>query len=351
MPERSSDGVRFGIVLPTRDFIVRERMEDCPRIFDMAERVEALGYDSAWVGDSLLARPRLEALTTLAFVAGRTRRLGIGTSVFLPPLREPVLLAYTLASLDLISGGRLTLGVGMGAKDPASLHEYRSVGVDPDRRLSRLEETPLLLRRLWTEQAVTHDGKHFHIENVTVLPRPAQPRGPRILLSDGNNGDQLSPRQLNRVLAWGDGIMPSRALPDEYRRIWAQVMAAAGQRGRDPATLTPALYFTIHLGDDVRAAEREADEFLLSYYPRRHWGDRWGPWGPASTIRERIDAFIEAGVRLFVVRFAAWDAPAQLERFTDEVFARYRSALPPHPLLAGGGEGGRSPSPPGRGPG
>src|SRR5581483_3882011 len=103
MAASSRDTVRFGIVLPTRDFIVRERMEDCPRIFALAERAEALGYESAWVGDSLLARPRLEVLTTLAFVAGRTR-LGIGTSVFLPPLREPVVLAYTLASLDLISG-------------------------------------------------------------------------------------------------------------------------------------------------------------------------------------------------------------------------------------------------------
>jgi alkanesulfonate monooxygenase SsuD/methylene tetrahydromethanopterin reductase-like flavin-dependent oxidoreductase (luciferase family) len=325
MATNSSDGVRFGIVLPTRDFIVRERMEDCPRIFEMAERVEALGYDSAWVGDSLLARARLEALTTLAFVAGRTRQIGIGTSVFLPPLREPVLLAYTLASLDLISGGRLTLGVGMGAKDPASLHEYRTVGVDPDRRLSRLEETLLLLRRLWTETGVTHDGKHFHVADVTVLPRPAQPRGPRILLSVGNNNrDQLSPRQLDRVLNLADGIMPSRALPEEYTRIWPQVTTEAERRGRDPATLTPALYFTVHLDDDVAHAEQEAEEFLLGYYPRNTWGNRWGPWGTASAIRERIDAFVEAGVRLFVVRFAAWDAPAQLERFTEEVMPHYR---------------------------
>jgi alkanesulfonate monooxygenase SsuD/methylene tetrahydromethanopterin reductase-like flavin-dependent oxidoreductase (luciferase family) len=324
MPDRTPEPVRFGIVLPTRDFIVRNRMEECPRIFELADQVEALGYDSVWVGDSLLARPRLEVLTTLAYVAGRTRRVGLGTSVFLPPLREPVLLAYTLASLDLISGGRLALGVGMGAKDPASLHEYRSVGVDPDRRVSRLEETLLLLRRLWTEENVSHDGKHFHLENVTVLPRPAQRRGPRLLLSVGNNGGELTPRQLRRVTELGDGIMPSRALPDEYRQIWAQVAAEAARGGRDPAALVPALYFTIHLDDDAGHAAREADEFLLSYYPRRTWGDRWGPWGPASALRERIDAFIEAGVRLFVVRFAAWDARRQLERFTDEVFAHYR---------------------------
>ncbi len=320
----ASDRVRFGIVLPTRDFITRNKPEDCPRIFEVAERAEALGYDSVWVGDSLLARPRLEVFTTLAYTAARTRRVGLGTSVFLPPLREPVQLAYTTASLDLISGGRLTLGVGIGAKDPASLHEYRSVGVDPDRRVSRLEETLLLLRRLWTEDDVSFDGKHFHLEHVTVLPRPAQPRGPRILLSVGNSGAELTPRQLRRVVELGDGIMPSRALPAEYRQIWQQTLAAAERGGRDPATLTPALYFTIHLDDDAAHAAQEADEFLLSYYPRRHWGDRWGPWGPASAIRERIDAFIEAGVRLFVVRFAAWDALDQLERFTEAVYRHYR---------------------------
>src|SRR5688572_5447246 len=207
------ESVRFGIVLPTRDFITRADKDGYRRAFELADRAEALGYDSVWVGDSLLARPRLEALTTLAFVAGRTERVGLGTSVFLPPLREPVQLAYALASLDLISEGRISLGVGIGAKDPASLHEYRSVGIDPERRVSRFEEVLLLLRRLWTEENVSFEGKHFHLENVTVLPRPWQPRGPRILLSVGNSGAELSPRQMRRVLELSDGIMPSRAYP------------------------------------------------------------------------------------------------------------------------------------------
>jgi alkanesulfonate monooxygenase SsuD/methylene tetrahydromethanopterin reductase-like flavin-dependent oxidoreductase (luciferase family) len=320
----SPDAVRFGIVLPTRDFIARGEKEGFRRTFEIAERAEALGYDSVWVGDSLLARPRLEVLTTLAYAAARTRRVGLGTSVFLPPLREPVQLAYALASLDLISEGRVSLGVGIGAKDPASLHEYRSVGIDPERRVSRFEEVLLLLRRLWTEENVSFEGKHFHLENVTVLPRPWQPRGPRIMLSVGNSGAELTPRQMRRVLELSDGIMPSRAYPQEYQQFWGQIRAEAERRGRDPAELVPALYFTIHLEDDVEHAAQEADDFLLSYYPRRHWGDRWGPWGPASVIRERIDAFVEAGVRLFVVRFAAWDALQQLDRFTQAVLPHYR---------------------------
>jgi alkanesulfonate monooxygenase SsuD/methylene tetrahydromethanopterin reductase-like flavin-dependent oxidoreductase (luciferase family) len=118
--------------------------------------------------------------------------------------------------------------------------------------------------------------------------------------------------------------MPSRALPDEYRGMWADVTAEAERRGRDPAELEPAIYWTIHLDEDTAHAAQEADDFLMGYYGRRYWGDRWGPWGSAEVLRDRIDAFIEAGVRLFVVRFAAWDALAHLDRFTDAIYAHYR---------------------------
>ena len=315
--------VRFGVVLPTRDFLMRESPAGHRRIFEVAERAEALGYDSVWVGDSIVAKPRLEALTALAYVAARTSRVGLGTSVLLPTLREPVQLAYTLACLDLVSGGRLTLGIGMGASDPAGLHEYHIVGADPDRRVSRLEETLLLLRRLWTEDVVSFQGQHFHLESVTVLPRPAQPRGPRLLLSVGNTGP-LTPRQARRVVELGDGIMPSRAQPAGYRAAWEAVQAEAVRRGRDPATLEAALYWTVHVDDDAARATREADDFLIGYYGRRLWSQDWGFWGPASLLRQQIDAFSAAGVRLFAVRFAAWDPLTQLERFTEEVYAHYR---------------------------
>ena len=315
--------VHFGVELPTLEFIMRGDPGGYRRALAMAERAEALGYDSVWVGDSLIAKPRLEVFTTLAYVAARTERVGLGTSVYLPPLREPVQLAHSLACLDLISGGRVIFGAGLGARDPASLHEYRTVGVDPERRVSRLEETLLLLRRLWTEDAVSFQGKHFHLEDVTLLPRPAQPRGPRVLLSAGARGE-VSPRQARRVVQLGDGIFPSRIKPPGFRQAWETVQAEAMRRGRDPATLEPALYWTVHLDDDAAHAAQEADDFLVGYYGRRYWGDDWGPWGPASALRERIDEFVAAGVRLFAVRFAAWDALRQLERFTEQVFAHYR---------------------------
>jgi alkanesulfonate monooxygenase SsuD/methylene tetrahydromethanopterin reductase-like flavin-dependent oxidoreductase (luciferase family) len=320
----ATDDLRFGLVLPTRDFLIRGDPTGYRATFEMAERAEALGYDSVWMGDSLLSKPRLEVFSTLGYIAGRTRRLGLGTSIYIPTLREPVQLAYSIASLDLISEGRVTFGIGMGGNDPASAHEYRTVGVDPERRVSRLEESLALLRRLWTEENVSFEGQHFHLENVTVLPRPAQPRGPRRLHSAGNEG-KVSPRQARRVVELGDGIFPSRSRPAEFRQAWEVVRTEAERRGRDPATLERALYWTVHLDPDRRKAIEAAEAFHLGYYGRLgRWVPEDGPWGPADLIRRQLEAYVEAGVRLFVVRFAAWDALSQLDRFNEQVWRHYR---------------------------
>jgi len=317
-------GLRFGIVLPTRDFIMRGEPTGYRRPLEMAERIEELGYDSVWMGDSLVAKPRLEVFTTLAHVAARTRRVGLGTAIYIPTLREPVQLAHSMACLDLFSEGRVTFGMGIGSKSSSGLHEYRTVGVDPETRASRLEETLRLLRLLWTQDDVSFHGKHFDLDNVTVLPRPAQPRGPRLLLTAGNDG-KVSPRQARRVVELGDGIFPSRVKPDEYRRAWSIVQEEATRQGRDLATLEPAVFWTVHLDDDADHAAAEADEWLVGYYGLpRYWGDSWGPWGSARVLRERITELADAGARLFVVRFAAWDTLGQLERFTHEVWSHFQ---------------------------
>jgi len=108
---------RIGYLLPTREQIMEGRPGAAP-LLDLAARAESLGYDSVWVGDSLLARPRHEPLTLLAGVAGRVKRVELGTAVLLPALRNPVLLAHQVATLDQVSEGRLILGVGFAADVP-----------------------------------------------------------------------------------------------------------------------------------------------------------------------------------------------------------------------------------------
>src|SRR5215469_11856179 len=114
---------RIGYLLPTREQIMEGRPGAAP-LLELAAQAESLGYDSVWVGDSLLARPRHEPLTLLAGVAGRVKRVHLGTAVLLPALRNPVLLAHQVATLDQVSEGRLILGVGFAADVPNIRAEY-----------------------------------------------------------------------------------------------------------------------------------------------------------------------------------------------------------------------------------
>src|SRR5262245_21964765 len=128
---------RIGYLLPTREYVMAGHSEAAP-LLELAERAEQLGFDSVWAGDSLLARPRLEPLTLLAAVAGRLRRMEIGTAVLLPALRNPVLLAHQVATLDQIAEGRLILGVGIAADVPNIRQEFTAAGVPFEKRIGRL---------------------------------------------------------------------------------------------------------------------------------------------------------------------------------------------------------------------
>src|SRR5580658_8671792 len=130
---------RIGYLLPTREAVMQGRPETGP-LLALAERAEALGYDAVWVGDSLLARPRHDPLTLLAAVAARTRKVLVGTAVFLPALRNPVVLAHQLATLDQISEGRLVLGAGIATDVPNIRAEFAAAGVPFEGRVGRMME-------------------------------------------------------------------------------------------------------------------------------------------------------------------------------------------------------------------
>src|ERR1043165_659209 len=123
----------FGVLIPTREAIMSGRPETGP-LLAMADRAEATGFDSVWIGDSITARPRHEPLTLLAAVAARTRRVKLGTAVLLPALRHPVVLAHVVGTLDRISDGRVILGVGIAADNPPIRKEFAAAGeLLPDR--------------------------------------------------------------------------------------------------------------------------------------------------------------------------------------------------------------------------
>src|SRR6266852_6602547 len=172
---------RLGYLLPTRERIMEGRPETAS-LLALAERAEALGFDSVWVGDSLLARPRHDPLTLLAAAAARTQKVQLGTAVFLPALRNPVVLARQLATLDQISAGRLVLGVGIASDVPNIRAEFAAAGVPFEGRVGRMMEGLRLARALWTGKPVDWEGR-WPVEGGVLGPTPHRPGGPPIWLA------------------------------------------------------------------------------------------------------------------------------------------------------------------------
>src|ERR1043166_3860156 len=147
----------------------------------MARHAEAAGYDAVGVGDSSVAKPRLEALTALAYLAGITARVRLGTAVLLPALRHPVVLAHQIANVDQISRGRLVLGLGVGWSLPSAEREWAACGADHKRRVRRLEEHVQIWRKVWTGLPVTHQGEDVDLVDHTIGPLPWRAEGPPVL--------------------------------------------------------------------------------------------------------------------------------------------------------------------------
>jgi alkanesulfonate monooxygenase SsuD/methylene tetrahydromethanopterin reductase-like flavin-dependent oxidoreductase (luciferase family) len=300
-PRKSN--LSFGILLPTREMVM-SGIHDPATVYKLADRAEELGFHSLWVGDSLTARPRVEALTTLAAVGARTRRVRLGTSVFLAALRHPFLLAHQLASLDWLTSGRIDLGIGYGRpNDPDHEHEYEILGLSANKRIKRSEECVQVMRRLWREIDVSYAGDFTRFEHVTLEPKPVQPGGVPIWLASNN----VEPG-LKRVARIGDGWLNNITSPEIYRECWDKIRAHATEAGRDPNTIQPGLYITMAAGGKDAAAEGE--RFLARYYNRPYEAVAkamlcvTGSWDEAI---DSIEAYREAGARTVVIRFATGD--------------------------------------------
>ena len=224
---------QLGYLLPTREQVMEGRPEAAP-LLALAERAEGQGYDSIWVGDSLLARPRHDPLTLLAAAGARTRRALLGTAVLLPALRNPVVLAQQIATLDQISEGRFILGVGIASDVPNIRAEFVAAGVPFEHRVGRMLEGLRLCRALWTGRPVDWDGR-WVVKGAILGPLPARPGGPPIWIGG------MVRASLQRVGRHFDGWFPNAPDAPGWGRQWTEVKAIARAAGRDPGTLTLSL--------------------------------------------------------------------------------------------------------------
>lgn len=250
----------------------------------LVDDLERLGFDSLWLSERL-SGPAPDPLAALAFAAGRTRRLKLGTSVLVVPGRNPAVLASELASVDRLSGGRLLPAVGLGAVDPV---EQQGFGVARGDRAAWFDEVLPLLRRLWSGEAVDHEGPRFSYAGVRILPTPLQQ--PLEVWLGG-----IAPSELRRVGRLGDGWLPSFCTPGDVAEARPLVEAAAAEAGRamDPE----------HWGALVLYAGGEVPDRLADVVARRRPGVDVAELVAAGhlALRATLERFIDVGFSKFVV--------------------------------------------------
>jgi probable F420-dependent oxidoreductase len=281
-------------------------------VVNFAKKCEAMGLHSMWTIDRI-AYDNLEALTVLAAAAGATQRIRLGTSVLLPGLRQPALLAKIIATIDFISNGRITIGVGFGSRES----DFSSVEVPYQARGSRAVECVQLMKRLWSEENVTHKGRFFNVQNLTVGPRPIQKPIP---IFTGGSAEVA----LKRAGTWADGfICGSSAIPD-FPTTWDKVASYAAAAGRNPNKIEKAGLTFMAINDDHAKAVKSVESYVMRYYGRlRADVANTSLVGSAAVVAERIHAFLGKGLDTLIIGVADPD-PKQLDFFGEKVLPHIR---------------------------
>ena len=206
-------------------------------------------FHGVWVGDNLLSKPRIEAIVTLSAIAAQTERVKLGTICLASfPLRHPVLLAIQWASLDQLSGGRTILAVcngGSAGDGPEFARELDAMGIRSGERVGRLIEGVDILRRLWTEERVTHRGKYYHFSEVEALPKPVQQPVPILIAANpkpGQENEVLEDRIIRRIAQHADGWQTDATPVDTFRIRFDKIREHAAEQGRDASKLQSCLH-------------------------------------------------------------------------------------------------------------
>ena len=314
--------MRLGVLLPHRAVVLqsarRPPVEEC---WTVARLCDASGMD-IWVGDSIVAKPRLEPLTTLAYCAAITSRARLGTAILLPALRQPTVLAQALANVDQLCQGRLVLGLGVGWKLPAIELEWEACGRAHKRRVRDLEEHVQVWRKLWSGEPVTYAGNGFKLTHHTIGPLPWREAGPPILITAGNRGEFI-PAQIERVGRLGDGVITTYLTDDDCRALRQACGEAFAKHGRARPGFPMCVYTTVRLENDVTRAETLTREFLEKYYGGGvNYRGLMG-LGPAPAVIETLKRYEAAGVTDLCLRFAGADQVAQIDQFIRDVLPAF----------------------------
>ena len=284
--------------------------------FDFVEKCDALGVDSLWFSDRIVGQGSiLEPVVAMAALAARSKVMKFGTSAILLPLRNPVVLAKELATLDFLSNGRLLLVVGLGQEDPL---EYEACGVAKSERGRRTNESIQALRALWTEEKATYEGRYYRFHDVAIEPRPAQKSGPPIWIGG------RSEAALRRAGHLGDGWLASSITPEESGRGIEAIHRYAAEAGRE----IPDDHYGAYIACTIADSREEAVQMATASAVRRREREdvpreAYSAFGTSEDILNRIQEYLTVGITKFVLRPVCppevW--LSQVERLAKEVIA------------------------------
>jgi probable F420-dependent oxidoreductase len=307
--------MEYGVHLPLMP--LADRQLALPHLLEYAKTAERLGFRALAANDHLVyARPWLDGLVALAAVAGATERMQLMTTVALPVVRGPVVLAKGLAAIDLLSGGRLIAAVGAGS----SPRDYAAVGIPFEERWQRLEEAVPALRALWFPDRPPFQGRFYRTDGLVLQPGPAQQLGPPLWI-----GTWGSDAGLRRTARLGDGWLGSayNTTPAAFAAAWTQLRTHLQAAGKDPALFPNALAtMFLYITEDAAAAERVVSDVLSPVLNRE--ASELRPRllvGSAQECAEKIAAYQAAGAQRLLV-WPVGDALHQLVIFQERVASR-----------------------------
>ena len=340
MADTTPRPVEIGLSLPNRAIFFGLTTETLLECAQMAERSGQFG--SVWVGDNLVSKPRLEAVVLLGAVATVTKSVRLGTVCLASfPMRNPLVFGLQWASLDVLSGGRTHLVVcsgGPASYGPKYAAELAATGVASKERVGRVEEGITVLRRLWSEDEVVHEGRYYQLPGVTLEPKPAQAHVPIDIAVNPppTAAPEVVEKALRRVARLADGWQTDGTPPDVFRERWDAVRQYAREYGREDAVRTSSLHLMVNINDNPDAAWDEAFDFLDRYYgfgpahllspERKEKLQAWIANGSPEQVAAKIQAFIDAGCTTPILRFCAPDPREQLRRCIEEVLPLVRRA-------------------------
>lgn len=308
---------QFGLAI--RNFVGPGEVPDITGLYAYAERAEALGFESLWAWDHVLlgvepSFPIIDSITTLGAIAARTSTIKLGTGVLVLPLRNPVVAAKALGSLDVISGGRLILGVATGWY----AREFDAVGV-PFKQRGRIFERNLdILLRLWTEERVTLKADEFNLREAVLVPRTAQRPRPPVLI--GGYVDAV----LKRAGTVGDGWLTYFYTPESFTKSWQKVQAFAREAGRDPSKLTATNQLAIYVGRNRVETEKDMRHWLSTEWDTAAWSEstiEHAIHGSPEECVAQLRAHVQTGVNRIILIPYRYE-PEQVERIAKEVLPK-----------------------------